>query len=154
MLMRDYLPTDNGTDSTRVARGWFCTQDIGRLDAEGYLYLLERRQDVLEISGTRISCAQLERRLRDDGIGSDAAALVVESSRAGAHLVVAIASASARVPRESVTARLQQITSLPLEQITLLMLERLPRTSSGKPDRATLRRLAHVDDPFAQNPHA
>jgi fatty-acyl-CoA synthase len=149
-LMRGYLSARKGSDSGKDGGGWFCTEDIGWSDSDGYLYVSERRQDVLRSSGIRVSCQHIERLLCDGGMAEDAAAIVVEVSHRETRLVVAVVPTSGGPSLENLTALLQGATSLPEKQITVLRLERLPRTSSGKPDRLTLRRLASANEPSTQ----
>lgn len=41
-------------------RGWFHTGDVGRLDEEGYLYLLDRKKDVIITGGENVWSAEVE----------------------------------------------------------------------------------------------
>jgi len=40
--------------------GWFLTGDVGRLDEEGYLYLLDRKKDVIITGGENVWSAEVE----------------------------------------------------------------------------------------------
>lgn len=40
--------------------GWFRTGDVGRLDSEGYLYIVDRAKDLIIRAGENISCPEVE----------------------------------------------------------------------------------------------
>jgi acyl-CoA synthetase (AMP-forming)/AMP-acid ligase II len=52
----------NRPDATAEAfkSGWFHTGDIGRLDAEGHLYLLDRKKDMIITGGEMVFSSEIE----------------------------------------------------------------------------------------------
>lgn len=51
------------TSTTVDAEGWVSTGDLGRLDAEGYLYVVGRSKDVIIRGGENIASAHVEQAL-------------------------------------------------------------------------------------------
>ncbi len=145
MLMRGYVPPLNGSGSEAGRDGWFCTDDCGWRDSDGYLYVSERRQDVLWTSAGRISCTRIEQLLCDGGMAEDAVAFGEEAPLGSGRLIIAIVPASAEACHERVAATVNRMVSPGDVQLTVLMLDRLPRTPSGKPDRLALRQLARAN---------
>jgi len=79
------------------ADGWFCTRDTGWMDAEGYLFLTGRADDVIVRGGENISPAEIEEALMTHPAVADAAAVAVPSAEWGEAVGVAI------VPRPGCT---------------------------------------------------
>ncbi|SNQ49821.1 Long-chain-fatty-acid--CoA ligase [Frankia canadensis] len=59
-VMRSYLDDPAGTAEAIDARGWFHTGDIGRLDAEGYLYLVDRIKEMIIRGGFNVYPREVE----------------------------------------------------------------------------------------------
>ena len=61
MVMRGYLNRPDANKETITADGWLCTGDLARIDAEGYLYIVDRKKDLIITGGFNIYPAELER---------------------------------------------------------------------------------------------
>ncbi|MEU7619619.1 AMP-binding protein [Micromonospora rifamycinica] len=53
----------NDDEANRLSRrdGWFRTGDVGRIDADGYLWFVDRRADLIKSGGENIASAEIER---------------------------------------------------------------------------------------------
>lgn len=131
------LATSGLTDS-----GWFLTGDIGRLDAEGYLQVVDRKKDIIIRGGENISSMEVEQMLcLHDGI-SDAAVVGLPDAIYGERVCAFIQTR----PGYSIdTAELiRHFDSLgATRQKTperVITVEDFPRTASGKVIKGELRR--------------
>ena len=75
----------NRPDETERAfvDGWFRTGDIGVLDEEGYLYLVDRKRDLIIVSGFNVFPSEVERALLENSSVKDAAVVGVPHAYTG-----------------------------------------------------------------------
>lgn len=123
------------------AQGWFPTRDAGYLDAEGYLFLSGRADDVIVRGGENISPGEIEDVLLSHPDIADVAAVGVPSAEWG-EAVAAVIVVRGTAPshddiRALVRARLR--SSRVPEQI--LVVDALPYNEMGKLLRREVRRL-------------
>jgi acyl-CoA synthetase len=77
--------TDSGLNADAFDRGWYRTGDVGRLDDQGYLTIVDRKKDIIIRSGMNISAAEVEAVLIGmDGI-ADVAVVAAPDPRTGEH---------------------------------------------------------------------
>jgi long-chain acyl-CoA synthetase len=55
-----YWNNQAATDAAFTKDGWFRTGDIGYLDPDGYLYIVDRKKDIIIRGGENISCPEVE----------------------------------------------------------------------------------------------
>ncbi|HEY6797041.1 MAG TPA: AMP-binding protein [Kineosporiaceae bacterium] len=140
-MMTGYLGEPDST--AQVLRdGWFRTGDIGRLDEQGYLHLLDRVDDVVKIAGVKVYPAVVEQALiRLLGV-AEAAVLGVRTSDQVEHLCAALVmQPGAHVTAKDVRAHLRAQLSDAHVPEDIQVLQELPLTPTGKPDRRRLRQL-------------
>ncbi|GAA6022710.1 hypothetical protein JCM11491_003740 [Sporobolomyces phaffii] len=67
-----YLHNDAATVESFDKDGWFCTGDVGKLDARGVLTLTDRKKDLLKVKGFQVAPAELEDSLCASPLVADA----------------------------------------------------------------------------------
>ncbi|MFH8988184.1 AMP-dependent synthetase/ligase [Streptomyces sp. NPDC017940] len=61
-----YLRADGGVDGLRDADGWFATGDVGRLDDDGFLWITDRKKEIIVTStGKNVAPALVENALKE-----------------------------------------------------------------------------------------
>lgn len=58
-IMRGYFKEPELTESV-IKNGWFYTGDLGRLDKEGFLYIVGREKDMIKVGGLIVYSAEVE----------------------------------------------------------------------------------------------
>jgi O-succinylbenzoic acid--CoA ligase len=132
-LMNGYLPPSDEDPWTED--GWLSTGDLGRLDGEGRLHVLGRRDDVIVSGGENVRAAEVERALEEHPAIAAACVFGVEDEEWGRTVAAAVV-ASSEAPSDAelerhLRARLAGF-KLPRRIAYLPELVRLP---SGKVDR-------------------
>jgi acetyl-CoA synthetase len=118
---------------------WFLTGDYARRDADGYLWFLGRRDDLVKSFGYRVSPHEVERVLKEHPEVADAAA-TGEEVAAMKTLVVAYVvprAGSALAPDALLTWAHERLASYKAPRIAYLV-DDLPRTRNGKVQRRAL----------------
>lgn len=119
---------------------WFLTGDYARLDADGYLWFLGRRDDLINTFGYRVSPHEVERVLKDHPGIADCAAIGEEV--APTKIVVAayvVPRADSKLQREDVIAYARRHLASYKSPRVVHLVEELPRTRNGKVLRRALR---------------
>ena len=125
--------------------GWFHTGDVGRLDENGYLFLVDRKKDMIITGGENVYSSEVEAVLyRHPGV-SEAAVIGVPDDRYGEALFAVI------VPRAGVTLTAEEIIDHCRAHIggykiprRIAFVDTLPRTAVGKVQKAVLRERYRV----------
>ncbi|MGH9028212.1 MAG: AMP-binding protein, partial [Acidimicrobiales bacterium] len=73
------------TEASFDTEGWYCTGDIGVLDGDGYLTILDRKKDVIIRGGENISAIEVEELLLRLPEVSEAAVVAAPDARLGEH---------------------------------------------------------------------
>jgi fatty-acyl-CoA synthase len=131
-------------DGAFTRDGWFNSGDLGRFDADGYLWLTGRVKDVIIRGGHNIDPSLIEETLLKHPDVLLAAAVSKPDAYAG-ELPVAYVQlvAGARAGAEEIRAfALQQIPERAAAPKDIIVVERMPLTDVQKPAKAELRRDA------------
>ncbi len=59
-VMRGYWNKPEQTAAALDAQGWYSSGDVGFLDADGYLYLVDRSKDMIVSGGENVYCTEVE----------------------------------------------------------------------------------------------
>ena len=141
--MTEYLH-DPDTTAVTVGDGWLRTGDTVRADERGYFAWVDRRKDMIKVSGENVAPTEVERVLAEHGDVADCA-VVGEPHEIKDEVVVAfvVLRDGARLDEDALRAHCaEQLAPFKVPQ-RLLAVEDLPRTSVGKIRKAPLRaRLA------------
>ena len=141
LVMTGYWNDPAATEAA-FSDGWFRTGDIGRLDADRFLTILDRKKDVIIRGGENIYAAELERVFQDCPGVLEVAAFGVPDERWGEQPVLAAVMQPGRAddPAALLDFARDRLAGYKLPAEIRFVDEAFPRTPVGKIDKRALRR--------------
>ena len=137
---RRYWGDDDATART-WRDGWVYTGDLGRIDDDGYLYVVDRKKDMILRGGYNVYCVEVEDGLHEHPDVVEAAAVGVPHKVLGQDVcaVVRLRPGAGPVTVDSVRAFLSdRLADYKLPRRVETWTEPLPRTAMGKVDKNAL----------------
>ena len=131
---------DTAATARAIRDGWFHTGDIGRLDDDGFLTILDRRDDLIVSGGENVYPAEVEAALLAHPAISGAAVVGLSDAQWG-QVVAAGIVAEGEVSLADIQGALKgRIASYKMPRV-IARLDSLPTTSSGKTQRHLVREI-------------
>ncbi len=119
--------------------------DLVKMDDEGFLYFVGRRDAMIKVSGFRISPSEVEEVLYQTGKVSGAAAIGVPDEMLGQHIKVFITARDGEgINTESLIEFCKQKMPRHMVPRSVEILDEIPKTSSGKVDYPALKKREGV----------
>jgi acyl-CoA ligase (AMP-forming) (exosortase A-associated) len=128
--------------------------DTVREDAEGYLYFVGRSDDMIKVSGYRVSPTEVEAVLHATGLVSEVAAFGVDHPLLGQAVAVVVVAADAAAASEAVLLKecRRRLPAYMVPAHISLRGDSLPRNPNGKIDRNLLRQSLDLQFDDTQTP--
>lgn len=141
--------------------GYYLTSDAGFKDDDGYVYIMSRIDDIINVAGHRLSTGAMEEVLADHPEVAECAVIGVRDELKG-QSPVGLVVLQAGVDRDAADVETELVAMVrdrigPVAAFKrAIVVERLPKTRSGKILRATMRSIADgqewkmpatIDDP-------
>ncbi len=131
---------DPAATEAAFAGGWFHTGDIGVVDDDGYLYIVDRLKDMIVSGGENIASSEIERVLYEHESVVEAAVVGRPDDRWGEVPVayVVVRAAATTTPEDLVEHCGRQLARFKVPKAVVLV-DALPRNPSGKVLKRDLR---------------
>jgi fatty-acyl-CoA synthase len=145
-VMREYWGRPEAT-ADALKDGWLHTGDVGRFDQDGYLYITDRKKDMIISGGENIFPAEIENILFEHPAVKECAVLGAPDARWGERVVAVVAlhagkSLTLEETRDFLSDRLARY-KLPRQ---LEVVEQLPRSAAAKVLKNELRTQLGLSD--------
>jgi len=145
--------------------GYYQTYDAGHIDEDGYVWIMSRTDDIINVAGHRLSTGAMEEVLAEHQDVAECAVLGIADKLKGQlpigllTLKVGVTKSHEDISKECVQMVRQKIGPVAAFK-TAIVIKRLPKTRSGKILRGTVRKIADnepykmpatIDDPAILN---
>jgi acyl-CoA synthetase (AMP-forming)/AMP-acid ligase II len=145
-VMAGYWNNSAATLET-LAGGWMRTGDIGVLDDAGYLFLVDRKKDVIISGGENIYSREVEEALHRHPAVSESAVIGIPDARWGESVkaCVVLKPGAAAHEEELIAFARTQIAKYKCPKVIAFVVE-LPRLATGKVSKVALREQHRASD--------
>jgi len=142
-------------------KGYYLTYDAGHIDEDGYVWIMSRTDDIINVAGHRLSTGAIEEVLAEHKDVAECAVLGIADKLKG-QLPIGLLTLKAGVTKkhEDISKECVQMIREKVGPVaafkTAIVIKRLPKTRSGKILRGTIRKIADnepykipatIDDP-------
>jgi propionyl-CoA synthetase len=131
--------------------GFYQTADAGYIDEEGYVFVMARTDDIINVAGHRLSTGAMEEVLASHPDVAECAVIgVADELKGQLPFGLLVLKAGVERPPEDIVAEVVQLVRERIGPVaafkSAVIVERLPKTRSGKILRGTMRRIADGEE--------
>jgi acyl-CoA synthetase (AMP-forming)/AMP-acid ligase II len=119
--------------------GWLKTGDVGCIDDEGYLFIVDRKKDMVISGGENIYCAEIERIIGAMPQVSECATFGIPDDRLGELLVAVVSATAPLTETEVIDAVGAKLAKYKAPAAVAIVHHPLPRNDVGKISKIDLR---------------
>eukprot|EP00928_Gymnodinium_smaydae_P069945 TRINITY_DN5387_c0_g2_i2.p1 TRINITY_DN5387_c0_g2~~TRINITY_DN5387_c0_g2_i2.p1 ORF type:complete len:164 (+),score=40.97 TRINITY_DN5387_c0_g2_i2:156-647(+) len=128
-----------------LGRLWFRSGDIGALDEQNFVYIMDRAKDIIIRGGENISCAEIEAALFDHPAVAEAAAIGVPHENLGETVAVTLVFKQGQTPPSKEELIKHAASRLAAHKVPVEFFvwqgNSLPRGATGKIQKREIREL-------------
>ncbi len=132
-------------------KGYYQTYDAGHIDEDGYIWIMSRTDDIINVAGHRLSTGAIEEVLSEHQSVAECAVLGIADKLKG-QLPIGLVVLKTGVEKDNDTVSKECIKMVrdkigPVAAFkVVIVIKRLPKTRSGKILRGTIRKIADGED--------
>ena len=131
---------DEASTAESFRDGWFHTGDIGYIDEDGFVYVVDRLKDVVIRGGENVYCVEVEAVLHDHPDVTEVAVVGISEPVMGERVCAVV------VPRDGSPPTLAELRAFAAGRLAtfkcpeaLSVTDELPKTATGKVDKKAVR---------------
>jgi acyl-CoA synthetase (AMP-forming)/AMP-acid ligase II len=144
-VMKGYWNNTGATLET-LRDGWVHTGDVGRLDDEGFLYLVDRKKDMIISGGENIYSREVEEAIVTHEAVSEVAVIGVADQKWGETVVAVVVPKPGAAPgAAAIIAHCRSLIASYKKPSHVIFVDEIVKLPSGKIDKVRLRRLYGTD---------
>lgn len=141
MIMSEYCNNPVLTQQT-IQNGWLFTNDLSYIDSEGYVYLLGRIDDIINVGGEKVAPVEVEKYVNEiEGIAESGCIGVEDPKKIlGQVPVVYIVKKNQEIEEETIRKHLGQCMPSYMIPQYIRFTDNIPKNYLGKTDRKELKK--------------
>ncbi|MEM9989327.1 MAG: fatty acid--CoA ligase family protein, partial [Pseudomonadota bacterium] len=140
---RAYLDDEEATKAAFHEGGWFRSGDIGYVDEENYVYILDRSKDLIIRGGENIGCLEVENALLSFPGVDEATVFAVPDERFGEIVGAVVYSESGDIDLQALRDHAAgELAAYKVPERIWTSPQTLPRGGTGKVDKRMTRQVA------------
>ncbi len=153
---RGYLGLPEETERALTSDGWFKTGDLGKLDEDGFLYIVDRLKELIIRGGENISCLEVENEIYKFGDIKEVTVFGIEDERLGEVVGAVIYAGDNEIDVQALHAFISKnMAGFKVPERIWISPQQLPRGGTGKIDKRTTKTFALQYPPhFKASDHA
>ena len=131
--------------------GYYQTYDAGHIDEDGYIWIMSRTDDIINVAGHRLSTGAIEEVLSEHQSVAECAVLGIANKLKGQIPIGLVAlKTGVKKDNETITKECVQMVRDKVGPVAAfkiaIVVKRLPKTRSGKILRGTIRKIADKEE--------
>ena len=130
--MAGYWKQPEATTKSIDREGWFSTGDVARMDKEGRFYIVDRKKDMILVSGFNVYPAEIEEVLRLHPDIEEAAAIGIPHEATGEQVKAFVCSTNSQLTEKEIKLHCRRyLTGYKIPR-NIEFRDELPKSSVGK----------------------
>ncbi|XP_022948656.1 4-coumarate--CoA ligase 1-like isoform X2 [Cucurbita moschata] len=148
-IMKGYLNNPEATAATIDSEGWLHTGDIGLIDDDDELFIVDRLKELIKYKGFQVAPAELEALLLTHPVISDAAVVPMKDEQAGEVPVAFVVKLkNSEVTEDEIKQFISKQVVFYKRINRVFFIDAIPKSPSGKILRKELRAKLAADFPI------
>lgn len=138
-VMKGYWRRDDATASAMTEDGYFCTGDIATMDEKGYFRIVDRKKDMILVSGFNVYPNEIEAEVAMMPEVLECACIGVPDERSGEAVKLFVVKADESLTEEAVIAHCREGLARYKVPDYVVFIDEIPKSTVGKILRRELR---------------
>jgi len=137
-VMKGYFKKPEATAET-LRNGWLHTGDLGKMDQDGYVYIVDRKKDMINVGGMNVYPREIEEQLYKHPKVKEAAVVATKDELRGEipKAVIVLKDGESATEREIQKYCMQYFANYKMPKL-VDFIDELPKNATGKIDKKSL----------------
>ncbi len=131
----------NPDASKKIKNGWLYTGDMGYLDEDNFLYFEGRRDDIINVSGEKVSPREIEEVVKEIGVIKEAVAVGIPDKLLGQVIKLFVVIKNSKIDNNLIIKKCREKLENYKIPRQIEVVKEIPKTENGKIKRNLLRKF-------------